>query len=565
MENRSRMKENMNRLDILLKKKMRYGKKNGKVMFRYKCNEKGNITVFLTLLMIALLTIFLAAIEIIRYEQAKGRCEHLALGAMEHIMADYEVELANRYHLYVIDKTYLGQGEEVGSHRVWNYLEQNINSVGIFGNKKGFYHFDVVDAQLEPLSYLYSDGCQPLKDQIHNWFIHSMIPMENRISRREQKVSMKDKNNKKMKENNVQKMNWITQKEKIVSKKDKDRRIYFRISDKDQRSILYMSKSSTGKPSASKTSTGKPSTSKPVQENDQSAVQDLLKNLDPRQEMETIRKNGILSVASNSYLPLSSKIIGDTQLPSYTIAWDSKANSLFEKAKNRIELETYIFQHFNSALSVVGEKETAYQNEIEYLITGKRNDYDCLEMVAKEITAIRSALNFVAIQKDNRKVTSVKNAATLICALLEQPEAVDAVTQGILMAWAFGESVADVKCLLQGDKVPMIKGAEDWHLAFHQLFYIRYVKVKGSEEGETYEDYLKKLLLMISEKKLYMRMLDLLELNVALQEPEFYIQNSMTKWKIDIQINADVRLFRLPMANRNSYHFSASKIGEYQF
>lgn len=594
---------------------MRLIKKKRYFIWRKTKDERGSVTIFLTLLVGVLLTVFLATIEIVRYEQAKGRCEHIAVGAVEHIMADYEVELANRYHIYVLDRTYLGQGEETGTHRIWNYLEQNINSTDWFGNMKGFYSFSVADVQLEPKLYVYSDGCKSLKEQIHNWFLHSMLPSYERLSRKEQKQVTK--------EQDVQKdRTGFAQKNRVIvceNRQEKGRILLgntlYRgvqggknsiVSPNEQSGIIQCKskkpstgkpstgkpstgkpntgKPSTGKPSTGKPSTGKPSTGKPNTgkpstgkpsigkpgieepvERDPSVIEEMLKKLDPREAMETIRRNGILSVAANTSLPLSRAKIGDGQLSSNTLKWEGNGSSLFEKAKNKIELETYIFQHFNSALFLASEEETAYQNEIEYLITGKSNDYDCLEKVSKEIVAIRTPLNYVAIKKDSKKVEQVRNVSTIICTLLEQPQAIQVVTQGILLAWSFGESVADVKCLLQGDKVPMIKEPKDWHLSFYQLFYIRHVTVKGSDEGETYEDYLKKLLLLVSEKNLYMRMLDLLELNVALQEPEFYIQNSMTKWKVDIQIEVDVRLFQLPMARKNSYHFSISKIGEYQF
>lgn len=557
-------------------------KKNKSIDWKDKMNEKGSITIFLTLLIVVLLTTFLATIEIVRYEQAKGRCGYLAVGAVEHIMADYDVELAKRYHLYVLDKTYLGQGEETGVHRIWNYLEQNMNSIDFFGCRKGLYFFDVIDVQLEPQTYLYRKGCQSLKEQIHNWFIHSMLPTHNRILRNKQKHSVKEQrfqqNRSKLKVRSTpiicekyqeRKAGYIRQNrqwnkkqyQKNILWKKKKNNIWICKSKK-----LSGSKPSGNKPSRNKPSGNKPSTNSPVNsEQDKSVIQELLKKLDPRQDIEKIKRNGILSVASNSYLPLSITKTEHSKLPSATLKWEGDTKSLLEKASNRIELETYIFQHFNSALSTIGEEETVYQNEIEYLITGKQSDYDCLEMVAREITAMRSILNYTSIQRDKNKVNKVRNIATIICTILEQPEAIDVVTQGILMAWVFGESVADVKCLLQGDRVPMVKEPKDWHLSFHQLFYIQYVSVKGSRKGETYEDYLKKLLLLISEKNLYMRMLDLIELNVALQEPEFYIQNGMTKWKVDIQIEADVRLFQLPMARRNSYLFSISKVGEYQF
>ena len=47
--------------------------------------------------------------------------------------------------------------------------------------------------------------------------------------------------------------------------------------------------------------------------------------------------------------------------------------------------------------------------------------------------------------------------AVTISALLLMPEAVEALKQMILVAWAGGESVMDLRCLLDGRKVPLEK------------------------------------------------------------------------------------------------------------
>lgn len=40
------------------------------------------------------------------------------------------------------------------------------------------------------------------------------------------------------------------------------------------------------------------------------------------------------------------------------------------------------------------------------------------------------------------------------------PEVIEGVEKGILAAWAFCESVLDLRALLDGDKIPLIKGSD---------------------------------------------------------------------------------------------------------
>lgn len=59
--------------------------------------------------------------------------------------------------------------------------------------------------------------------------------------------------------------------------------------------------------------------------------------------------------------------------------------------------------------------------------------------------------------------------AVTISVLLLMPEAVEALKQMILVAWAGGESVMDLRCLLDGRKVPLVKSADKWVVSLSQL------------------------------------------------------------------------------------------------
>jgi hypothetical protein len=113
-------------------------------------HQEGQVTIFLTLLLVVLLPVLFLTLEVIRYEQAKGRISHIMVGAVEQVMADYQVEMEQWYHIYTLDENYLGKGKEVASNRVWDYLEENLLSVDWLGRVKGFYNFQVKDAQMIP-------------------------------------------------------------------------------------------------------------------------------------------------------------------------------------------------------------------------------------------------------------------------------------------------------------------------------------------------------------------------------------------------------------------------------
>lgn len=469
-------------------------------------DQGGQVTIFLVLLLIVLIGVLLYGLEFIRYEQAKGRAHHVTVGAVEHLMADYQVELADWYDLYAIDTNYLGKGKETATHRVWNYLEQNLSSVDRFGRANGLYQMSVIDSQVEPKQFLYENGCHSIKRQIHNWIVEEMIPTNRRVSRR----------------------------------------------GDSKQGIKKMSLQS-GK-TVQKTQT--------VQNDAPRVVPD---GVDPRGAMEQIKRGGLLKAAGNSQLPLSKEKKQKNGLPSNTLSWEQSSNQITSHIKHRAELELYLFQHFNSALSVVREEETEYQNELEYIITGKDNDYQCLDTIAMKILLLRVPINVMAIKKDTVKQGEAATASGVICAILMQPELFEEIKEGILMAWAFGESVADVKVLLQGEKVPLKKHSSNWNLSFHELFNIEGASVKGTKEGMDYEDYLKLFLATMSEKKLYMRILDLMQLNIQRKYPEFEIKDCMTEYEITAQIQYDKKYEHSSFQRRTADTFYTKKRGGYQF
>ena len=60
--------------------------------------NQGQITVFLSLILISLLVLFLAAIGVVEFHMDRARVSEAAKGASEHIKADYQEQIFEEYH-----------------------------------------------------------------------------------------------------------------------------------------------------------------------------------------------------------------------------------------------------------------------------------------------------------------------------------------------------------------------------------------------------------------------------------------------------------------------------------
>ena len=83
---------------------------------------------------------------------------------------------------------------------------------------------------------------------------------------------------------------------------------------------------------------------------------------------------------------------------------------------------------------------------------------------------LRFAPNYVFLQADSAKKAEAEALAATLCTLLAVPAIIDAAAQMILLAWAYGESVVDIRSLLKGNKVPLVKTGESWQLQLAGVF-----------------------------------------------------------------------------------------------
>ena len=105
--------------------------------------------------------------------------------------------------------------------------------------------------------------------------------------------------------------------------------------------------------------------------------------------------------------------------------------------------------------------------------------------------------------------------------LAAAPEAASMVKQALLFAWSYGESIVDLRSLMEGERVPIVKTSETWQLQLSNIFQLESNAEIGKEaelsDGITYREYLKVLLFAERRETLCMRALDLLELNTGIQ------------------------------------------------
>lgn len=186
-----------------------------------------------------------------------------------------------------------------------------------------------------------------------------------------------------------------------------------------------------------------------------------------------------------------------------------------QESLSKIMLGEYLMAHFDSAVEEEVSGGTLCY-EVEYLLAGKYSDRENLNAVLKRLLMLRFVPNYAYLQQDAAKQAEAQSLALTLCSLIMLPMASEAVAQALLLAWAFGESIMDLRSLMKGGKVPLLKSTDTWQLSLAGLMTLGTEDDHGegmdAEEGMDYKDYLRGLLLLENKDRLLLRTEDLIEL-----------------------------------------------------
>lgn len=183
--------------------------------------------------------------------------------------------------------------------------------------------------------------------------------------------------------------------------------------------------------------------------------------------------------------------------------------------------------------------------QTEYILGGKTGDIENLKSVARRLLLIREGVNMVHLVSDGTKRAQAAGLAAAIASAFLIPPATGVIEAAILLCWAFGESILDVRELFDGGKVPLVKSAADWQLSLENLAELLNgldsVR-RGSEDGMSYEDYLQVFLLGVSREEKITRAMDMIELCVREKgRKNFRMDSCIVAAEVSVDVKANKR------------------------
>lgn len=196
------------------------------------------------------------------------------------------------------------------------------------------------------------------------------------------------------------------------------------------------------------------------------------------------------------------------------------------------------------------EEDAGLHYQLEYAVAGKDTDRANLESVVKRLLVLREAANVAYIVQDAAKQAEVHELALIICASVGLPALESVVSLAIDAAWAFGESVLDVKQLLAGGKVPLFKTSASWMLSLNNLSKITEILKNDSDTGRnglSYKEYLRLFLILGKNGQRIERTMDVVEETMRSIEGKdnFYLDQCIGHMAMSMEVNCAGRQYTI--------------------
>lgn len=254
------------------------------------------------------------------------------------------------------------------------------------------------------------------------------------------------------------------------------------------------------------------------------------------EDLKIWMEGDILTLLVEDESVISKGKLSEKDLPS------KKRSERTEKEKrgmlSAIQWNAYIKEYFQDFRSLYQEKGRSMEDvdarsdlkyETEYILAGHQSDRENLKESVKKILAVRTGFNLLYLYTDSEKRGEADQLAMAIMGSSGLAPFAPVLTFFILSVWSMAEGMADVRALLDGEKIPLWKSRTEWRLDLEDILNMARQqtwggeKKKESQEGMEYGTYLRLLLLFQDKTEKTYRVLDLMQNKIRKKQPEFMI------------------------------------------
>lgn len=235
-----------------------------------------------------------------------------------------------------------------------------------------------------------------------------------------------------------------------------------------------------------------------------------------------LKKEGILNLILGEMPSLSDK---RSKPETYIVERKTKEGTIRYTGESDWYQKILVLEYLDRYFSSYGKEQEGHylDYELEYILAGKDVEWKNFEAVINKLLFLRETANITYLLGNSEKMQQAEILASAIALLIgENPATIKVVQAGVIAAWAYAESILDVRALVSGEIIPLIKTNENWTLGILEVFSVfeHNKKAKSCTNGMDYEEYLKLLLFLEKDKTIAYRMLEVMEMSLQ-QMPDY--------------------------------------------
>lgn len=285
---------------------------------------------------------------------------------------------------------------------------------------------------------------------------------------------------------------------------------------------------------------------------------------------KSLISDGVLGIVLEDVNNISTMQIRNLNLPTTLETDGNKKADLIKDITNKGIFVKYIELYFNNyaKISEYGNDDTALKYEMEYILNGNLNDKDNLTETIKKLVEVRNLSNGAYLITDGEKMKEITTLAETVATAIGMPFLTPVVSAVIIEAWALTEAVIDVRQLLNGEKVPIVKNSENWNSSIKNIG--TFEDGRKNNTGLTYTQYLQTMIMTQKTKNTVFRTMDLVQVNMQKRyNKDFLISECFGMCEVEANLRIEPVFTSLPIVsyligNNNESYIYKTKM-EYEY
>lgn len=463
--------------------------------------KKGSLTVFYSMTIMILLSLFLTMVEVVRENAMETTSLLVTKEAVESSMSEFNSFMWKNYGLLGMDFGYNGQVDDMSmlKTKLMDYARTNSNpdSEGLLVGNSNFTRMEPTDALIENYGLLTDNGGAP-----------AIVMGARQIIGEIPEAILSE---------------WLSQMDQVNNTSTED--IGSKVADINSAKEQAKREKEAAKEEAIANGEEFEEEELPLSEGEYD---------DPSSaygEIKSMLSQGVLAMVIPNAGSISTKTIHSDKVSVRDRHVGSRQDITSVSPAEKLLYIEYMFNYFEYYGHQLPKDGLDY--EVEYVLFGKDSDLNNLASMAERLLLIREGQNLISVGLDGNLREQARLVATAVVGWTGNPVLITIVQIAVMAIWAFIESILDVRTLFAGGRVAFLKDYSTWTSTVTHLLQVTDINFKAKESpvGMTYKDYIRAMLAVEGQEKIGLRSLDAIEYAVR-------TQNGFQNVKVDQMIYA---------------------------